>query len=417
MLNQIFFLFIIYLTPIHSQSLINRLLKIPEDSLITSTKITRYKGRYQINLHLNNTNQNMNVLVSLQTPFTYFLPDEYHTDNRNMIDDPSMTPIDNILYYTTKHIDNLQISKVNHMFNDYSFYVLSKSNQQLPKYSTISFALNPHNMTNSLVHLLYHSGIINRPSFTLHHLTLLDGKMTFGSTHIIQRGPPGVCKVNTELVGWNCPMRAIINKNNSDMTTRQYVYESNALFEVSKNKTTTPCEFVYYIKENVIKSYFDNGSCFLVEYNNKIRIECDKFERVVKFPHLQIDFYNFGFNIPLRYLFVCYLNKNCYSLFKCKRNTNDFIFGGAFIKETTLHFDYSDKTITFINEGGLMKDMIEIYEHNSNNNNHLQTSTITSNVNYVSNTQLQYKHISAFMCISLSIMSIVLIIIKIKRIQ
>ena len=415
MLNQIFYIFIIYLTSsIHCHhSLITRLLKIPEDSLTTSTKVTRYKGRYQINLHLNNNNQNIQALISLQTPFTYFLPDDYNINTtNNMIDDPSMTPIDNILYYTTKHIDNLELHKVKHIFNDYSFYVLSSSNQQLPKYSTVSFALNQHNMTNSLVHVLHRAGIINKPSFTLHHLSLLDGKMSFGLVHLRQRGQPGVCKANTELVGWNCPMRAIINRNNTNL---QYIFQSYALFEVSKNKTTTPCEFVYYIKENVIKNYFDDGSCFLVEYKNKIRIECDKFEKVVKFPHLQFDFYNFGFNMPLRYLFVCYLNKNCYSLFKCRKNVNDFIFGGAFIKETTLQFDYVDKTVTFINEG-FVNDVIEIYEHNGgNNNNHLQTNTITGGVNY--NIHSQYKHISIFICLSLSIMTIILIIIKLKRIQ
>ena len=400
--------------------IINIILSTPFIPLYPNTDDTKppqitfscLKGNYQINVELNK--KLISSLISLTSPISYFLPSDYNPDIENRIDGPSIITIKKALYLAEKYSSNLVLRGINHIFTKYAFYSLSQTNQELPKHNSLSFALNQKNMTNSIPHILYNAGIIDKPAFNLHRFVFIDGKMSFGSPRMVRKIEPGICEVNTELIGWNCPMRAIINKNNSDIITRDYLYESFALFEVNQNKTTTPCQFIYYIKENVIKNYFDNGSCFLVEYDDKIRIECDKFEKILKFPHLQIDFYNFGMNVPLRFLFVCYKDKNCYSLFKCRKNFNNFIFGSSFTQLITLHFDYSSNTISFISEG-LSSNIIEIYENSKNKtiNNQNKYNNIENSIHL----KLHLKNLFNIMLLSLILMSIYLSFVKIKEIK
>lgn len=375
-------------------------------------KFSCLSGKYQIKIELNN--KHISTLISLQTPSSYFLPNDYKPDIQNIIEESLVIPINKGLYLAKKYSSDLEIEGINHVFKEYTFYSLSQSNQQLPKYNTLSFALNQKNMTNSITHLLYNAGLIDKPAFNLHRFVFIEGKITFGSPKIVKQTQIGICRVNTELIGWNCPMRGIINKNNSDIINREYLFESFALFEVSQNKTITPCDFVYYIKEKVLNNYFEDESCFLVEYDDKIRIECDKFEKIVKFPHLQFDFYDFGLNVPLRYLFVCYKDKNCYSLFKCKKNSRDFIFGSSFTQLITLNFDYSSNLISFMTEG-FVRDIIEIYENSHNKT--IKSQNIQKNIKDQVHLKIQTKTIFNIILLSLMIMSIYLSIIKIKQIK
>lgn len=256
-----------------------------------------------------------------------------------------------------EYIDSIQLEKTNVTVNNFSFYYIIPVNQIVFKHNRLSLPFNDPNInTTSIVHLMKQQGIINRLSYTFKELLIANNRLQFGVDPSLLRNVYK-CKVNATLNNWNCKLNIIYvnnsnNNSNADDDNEIYMYNKEISFDVGRNKTRMPCSLVEYLIRNVMKTQFEEGKCWVVEYGiNKQRVQCDQFLTILQFRKIVFEFMEFSLEMNLNGFFVCYINSGCFSLFKCKKDYNDtFVFGSSFAKRFELTFDYEDEAI-FIKPG------------------------------------------------------------------
>jgi hypothetical protein len=233
------------------------------------------QGKYTLTTLFGEHHKNTTALISLQTPFSFFSFKSFNLNIHDLLQPNSITLIKNNLYFFDVYRSVFQIPTINVEITNFIFYLLNKSNKNFPKNNEISFALNSKYFNNSLIYRLYHQNIIDKPSFTLHQVATLKGKMTFGSYDSKSYKNIATCKTNSTLNGWNCLMKSIINVNSS--LKDEYIYNNQVLFDSTISKSIFTCEFILFIKIKILNKEFENGNCYFIENEKKIKIECKEF--------------------------------------------------------------------------------------------------------------------------------------------
>lgn len=304
------------------------------------------------------------IIILQNSPYSYFLPDDINpkeSQTAQFIED-KLININSDVYRADEYKDSLKFPKLEHLFKDFHFYVLNSANTKLPSKQGIGLAFKMKGEDYSLVHHLYNTNVIKKLSYTLKPSSFLDGKLYFGEVPVNQFARPkvkGICKVDEKFSTWGCHMNKIILENSTNVV---YSYNNYSSFQINKKIATTPCSFVYFVKEKLIPKEFSSGECKIVKENLKITIECLEFSTVLKFPTIHIIFDEFKIIRRLRDMFVCYKDRNCYSLFKCYEGMDQWAFGNSFMQDFVATFDYNDKTVELYTRSLGNDIMVELTE-------------------------------------------------------
>ena len=317
-------------------------------------------GRYELRLTIGNERPTQKMIIQ-DSPYSFFFPEtiETNTSEVNTYIDSKLLDIRGDVYKGDEFSEQLDIFKVPFVMKDFHYYLLSKENKRMPKREGISFAYKMKDERFSVVHILKKSNQIDSLKYTLKPTSMFEGRIYFGTLPVnkrIKEGKKGYCNVDDRFDTWGCHMNKIYLENHTDIV---YSYNDYFTFQINKRKAIVPCSFLNWVKDKILKEYFDNGDCYVVNGNNsKITLECKEFSTVIKFPKIYFVFDEFKIYKWVRDLFICYKDRQCFSQFKCIDGKEDqWIFGSSFLTDYELTFDYDNKKVT-VGSKILHKDVI-----------------------------------------------------------
>ena len=285
------------------------------------------------------------------------LQNEYSYTDRISPKKLEILSTDYIIVNNTNYTRNLIYEEIEIESNKYSMYWYNIPQPLVGNinYTGMSFALKPKNESFSLLHILKKDNKIDKM------IMALEIKKDVGIMHLgmipesFDKMPyKGEFKVKYD--NWGCNINKIYftDKHNANITNKYIVNKRNVLIQTAKNEIVVSKDFFSYIKEKILKEYYDKGLCFdrVLPKIGYITIDCMTRAKINEalpyYFNIEIDDYVYSINIEeLTYL---YKTMNFESFVRIGIATqidesDVWMIGAIFLKQFNSVFDYENKIV------------------------------------------------------------------------
>ena len=330
-----------------------------------------FSGKPEVTLYLNPFNKTSLVTFTLNQIKPYNLINST-ISSAITYGKKSKVFIQNNQYDVTEYSTNLQLSltKIS-IINKFNFYLISQKEKEIIR-NILSLSYYIENEAHSIVHQLYENNIINKKQYSLRPLTYFQGLLYFGelSSDTMLNRLIGSCKIKTSKTTWGCTLKKVLLFNRfRDNEKIIYYGEKYVSFQYNKKKSTVSCDFMDFLREKYFYHLIHLGTCSLEQIKTKMFFACNKNTVLSSFPLLELVFNGVTVHIELSNLFICHVNGNCTSYFKCytDKEQYEWALGSNFLENYITTFDYDNEVVQFAHT--LTPNIVEP-------NNEIETLTI-----------------------------------------
>ena len=211
-----------------------------------------------------------------------------------------------------------------------------------------------NNIGSNIVYAMYNNGLIERKNFAFVPYTLHHGDLYFGDIpqSVIEKNKlkyKMITKVNEEFDTWNVNISHIVFTNGTNVMS---VYENEyySYFITKKKEIYAPIKFMMFVKDNVMKEFYEKGIClgYALDSSNRDFI-CNN-EIVKMFPNISFVIENKMFMFTAEEMFTREGSYSYLNIMTNNDNVNQFIIGSDFMMKFVTQFDYDQKSIAFYSD-------------------------------------------------------------------
>lgn len=207
-----------------------------------------------------------------------------------------------------------------------------------------------NNIGSNIVYAMYSNGLIERRNFAFVPYTLHNGDLYFGGIpqSVIEKNKLKYkveAKVNEEFDTWNVNISHIVFTNGTNVIS---VYENEyySYFITKKKEIYAPIKFMMYVKDNVMKEFYEKGICLGYALDSNRDFICHN-EIVKMFPNISFVIENKMFVFTAEDMFIREGGYSYMNLMTNNDDVNQFIIGSDFMMKYITQFDYDKKSIVF----------------------------------------------------------------------
>lgn len=224
-------------------------------------------------------------------------------------------------------------------------------------YTGMSFALQPKNESFSIIHILKSNNQIDKMIIALEIKSRNAGVMHIGRIPESFKKMPYKGEFKVKYENWGCDVNSIYftDKKNANITNKYIVNQRNVLLQTAKSEIVVSKNFFTYIKDTLLKSYYDKGLCFdkVLTKIGYITIDCmtkAKIEENLPY-YFNIEIGDYVYSIGIEELTYQYKTMNFDTFIRIGISTslseeNDvWMIGAIFLKRFNTVFDYDNKKV------------------------------------------------------------------------
>lgn len=229
----------------------------------------------------------------------------------------------------------------NKFFENFQFFYAKK--ESLEYYDSLGLGLYVEDKNLSFIHQLKEKKYINQLKFGFG----VNNTIYFGEIPKEMKHNKYKSYCNSFANEWGCELTSIKYGDFTFYSKNNFLSSSYLIFQTAHPYIQVPIEFFSFIKEIVLKKFFEERICYTMEEYDKMNYFC-KCSSINKFPNISffIEDKKFEFHskdifyqkndICVMYIEVDYLNYH-----------NKWVLGTTFLKKYNTLFDYELKKVYF----------------------------------------------------------------------